>query len=236
MDEMDRQPSVVEREFDGLAADYESNRLSRWYKAHADEILEHCPEQLTGDVLDIGCATGYLLRRLSEKTTNAALVGVDLSPNMIAEAKRKTAGAPPGRFRFFPGDWEDLDRDTLQRLNGFDFRLMVCANAFHYFAKPREAAEDMYKMLGENGILLVLEREKHDSPLTAFWGFLHRHFIKDQVSFYSATELVDLLREVGFEDVRVMKTINRYFWKGKLFTSIALIGCTKRTGTGRQNG
>ena len=220
---MEKQRSVVEGEFDELAGDYESNRLSQWYKAHGEEILQHVPDRIRGDILDIGCATGHLLRRLSGRCPNGTLVGIDLSEKMVAEARGKAAAAPSGRYQFYQDDWEALSTETTEALRGFNFQLIVCANAFHYFADPRMASREMYKMLGENGILLLLEREKHDSPLTALWGFLHRHFIKDQVSFYSTRELVSMLKSAGFSDVRVVRTIKKYLWKGKLFTSIALI-------------
>ena len=37
--------SSVREEFDGKAAEYESNRLAGWYQAHADEIAKHCPNR-----------------------------------------------------------------------------------------------------------------------------------------------------------------------------------------------
>ena len=228
--EMENQHSVVQKEFDALAAEYESNRLSRWYKAHSDEILNHCPQPITGDILEIGCATGHLLRQLSQRAPQAALVGIDVSPEMIAAANRKSAGASSSRLVLLADDWEDLGENSLEILRRFNFQLIICANTFHYFRDPRKASEKIYKMLGDNGILLVLEREKLNSPLTTLWDLLHRYFIKDQVRFYGAGELVDLFRDAGFEDARIVTTIRRYFWKGKLFTSIALIRCKKRMG------
>lgn len=44
------------------------------------------------DVLDLGCGTGELLRVLARKWPEARLVGLDLSPEMLAHAQRKDYG------------------------------------------------------------------------------------------------------------------------------------------------
>ncbi len=224
------QQSVVEQEFDALAGEYESNRLSRWYKAHSQELADLGPELRVGDILDVGCGTGYLLRQLSPKYPRAKLVGVDTSSEMIAQANRKIIAARYDDFCFVHDDWERLSTRSLEILGRFDFRLIVCANTFHYFKDVRNASKAMYNMLSEDGILLVLEREKLASPLTSLWGLLHRHVIKDQVEFYDTRELSDILTGAGFEDVSVVKTIKKYFWRGKVFTSIAIVKGRKRMG------
>ena len=51
-------------QFDNLAAEYEHNRLSGWYKAQADYAIAELGELESGLVLDVGCGTGWLLRKL----------------------------------------------------------------------------------------------------------------------------------------------------------------------------
>ena len=40
-------------------------------------------------VLDMGCGTGAILEKISKENPKAFLFGLDLSENMIAEAKKK---------------------------------------------------------------------------------------------------------------------------------------------------
>lgn len=218
--------NVVQREFDTLAGEYETNRLAGWYKAHAEEILRHCPNTLNGDILDVGCGTGYLLRLLSAKYPGAGAVGMDISPNMIAEASSKS---PSGgqELCLMTDNWEQPESGNFDKLTQRDFGLIVCANAFHYFQNPLAAIQRMRRLLAPGGILLVLEREKSASLMTSLWGLAHRHLIKDQVEFYATDEILDFFTQAGFDDARVVSTIRKYFWKGKLFTSIALIKATK---------
>lgn len=44
-------------------------------------------------VLDIGCGTGRLLRRMRDRWPAASLVGVDLAEGMVAQARQRTPGA-----------------------------------------------------------------------------------------------------------------------------------------------
>ena len=165
--------NVVEKEFDAKADQYESNRLAPWYKAHAQEIVNYCPQHLDGDVLDIGCASGYQLRLLSDRYPQSRLVGLDLSPNMISQAQAHI-DENSKRFYFINDNWENLRGESQQALSQFNFKLIICANTFHYFVDPPQAIKQMYERLDSGGMLLLLEREKSSSALTLFWGFLHR--------------------------------------------------------------
>ena len=213
--------NIVAAEFNAKAGEYESNRLADWYKAHAEEIAKHSPALASGDVLDIGCATGYQLRRLADLNPNSKLVGIDLAAEMISQAKRISPESD--RFHFVCDNWELLSPQTADLLKQFNFKLIICANTLHYFLDPQQAVRQMYDQLDTGGTLLILEREKSNSLLTSIWGGLHRHFIKDQVEFYAADEIKQLLQQIGFQQTDVASTIVKYFWKGKLFTSIALV-------------
>ncbi len=216
------QNNVVKNEFDLKAGHYETNRLAQWYKAHANEILNQVHDFDSGDILDIGCATGYQLRLLCERFPDAKLVGLDISDKMTQQASEYCEQLSRD-IHFITDDWENLTDESRTMLENYSFRLIICANTVHYFIDPIRAIRQMYEMLDRDGMLLILEREKTSSPLTLLWGVLHRHLIKDQVEFYSADTIMAYLSQAGFKNVNVLSSIKKYFWKGKLFTSIALI-------------
>jgi len=216
--------SVVEREFDALAPEYERNRLAPWYQAQADEVLRACPEPGAGDILDVGCGTGYLLRRMLRTRPAARGLGIDLAGEMVRQASRLAAENHIDNVRFIRADWESLDPCVLEE---YDFRLAFCTSAFHYFSNPGAATVKLYRALGPGGSLYLVERNKSRSLMTGIWGWLHRHWIRDNVSFYELEELQSLLRAAGFARVRTLRTINRVLWKNKLYTSVALIECTR---------
>ena len=224
--------NVVEQEFDALAAEYEYNRLASWYQAHADEMLQHCITIEEGDILDIGCGTGHFLREYMKGKPGLKAVGVDVSSSMIVEASRKAQEAGLENVKFIHADWESM---SLAPLSGYNFNIIFCANAFHYFTDPQAASDKLYKLLSDGGMLYVLERNKARSLLTLFWGFLHSTFIKDQVVFYKNSELINFFEKSGFTGVRIIRSIKKYFWKNKIFTSIVLLEGKKSDAAGNDS-
>lgn len=212
--------NIVETEFNALATEYEDNRLSDWYKAHADEILKHSPIIEKGDVLDVGCSTGHFLRAYCKDKPGVRALGIDLSSAMIDVARQKADAAGLDKLDFIHADWETLD---FGQLKDYHFKIIFCANAFHYFTDPQTATDKLFNHLTEDGTLYVLERNKARSLMTFLWGILHKVLIRDQVIFYKTSELIDFFEKAGFKRVRVLSTIKKYFWKNKLFTSIVLL-------------
>jgi len=214
--------NVVEKEFNTLASEYEENRLADWYQAHAQEILKHCSMLEAGDVLDVGCGTGHFLRAYVRDNPGVRAVGLDISSEMISVAKNKARAAGLDKIKFIHADWETVEPDLLK---AYDFKIIFCANAFHYFKQPETATLKFHEQLGKDGTLYLLERNKSRSLLTFVWGVLHKVLIKDQVIFYKTSELLEICEKVGFSKLKVLRSIKRYFWKNKLFTSIVLLQC-----------
>ena len=216
----DEQVNVIEKEFNDLAAEYETNRLSDWYQAHADEILKHCLDLEEGDILDAGCGTGYFLRSYLKGKPHIRAVGIDTSLTMIDEAKEKASTAEIRNLEFIHANWEKLDPDLFK---DYRFKAIFCANVFHYFSDPQSATDRPFKQLAEGGTLYVLERNKTFSPLTLLWGFTHKVLIKDHVMVYKTSELVSFFEKAGFKHIKILSSIKKYFWKNKLYTNIVLL-------------
>lgn len=219
--------AIISKEFNSLAGEYESNRLAPWYKAHGEEILEICKNLTIKNVLDVGCGTAYLLRELCKTKPDINAFGMDLSAEMISAAEKKAAAENINNLQFINADWEALNDKKFIDLKETGIDLIICANVFHYFTAPQIATHKFYELLDSGGRLIILERDKSSSPLTFLWGLLHRHLIKDQVEFYTKTELIHFFKKAGFRTVSISQSIRRYFWKGKLFTSIAVLNCQK---------
>ncbi|HEV7266447.1 MAG TPA: methyltransferase domain-containing protein [Falsiroseomonas sp.] len=215
-------PSAVEAYFDSVAETYDTARGAGWYRAHAEMLLK-----LAGDLpprarlLDIGCATGHLLRRAAHLNPGIAGIGIDVSRRMVEMAQNTSAGLPG--LRFLHHDWEQPEdseqADWVQ--DGFD--LITCLSCAHYFAAPEEAFRRMRSMLRPGGRLLLLERDQDGSPATTVLGLLHRHILRDGVRFYGAAGLVKMLRKAGFRQAEVSMRLRRFAWKGKLVTSLAIV-------------
>jgi ubiquinone/menaquinone biosynthesis C-methylase UbiE len=59
-------------------------------------------------VLDLGTGTGVVALALAERYPEAEVVGIDLSPGMVEEARQKLSPELAGRVRFEVGDASGL--------------------------------------------------------------------------------------------------------------------------------
>jgi ubiquinone/menaquinone biosynthesis C-methylase UbiE len=107
-------------------------------------------------VLEIAPGPGYLAIELV-RLTGCRLVGVDISHTFvrIAGENARKAGL---RIDFEQGDAADLPFPAEQ----FDF--IVCRAAFKNFARPLAALDEMYRVLNDGGIALIIDLRKDFSP------------------------------------------------------------------------
>jgi ubiquinone/menaquinone biosynthesis C-methylase UbiE len=215
---------TIADEFDRLAFEYENNRLSEWYKGHAEIIMKALPDSLSGCLLDIGCGTGWLLRQIVKSRNDITAIGIDISRKMIAAARKAAVQEDVADLDFLQGNWETLD---LSILSGNNISAVLCANAFHYFVDPGNAARRMYQILNHSGQFFLLERDKADSGLTIIWNILHKYIIKDYVQFYQLSELNNFFQNAGFCKTLTQTKIRKLFWKKKLYTNMVLLSGQK---------
>lgn len=210
--------------FDSRAKGYESGRLGAWYKAQGQLVIERARLQAGQAVLDVGCASGWLLRGLAHRYAGITGLGLDLSPKMVEIARERARVEAIGGLTFVAGDWMALDPVLLLQAHGIRAAdLVCCVSTFHYFADPQVALDKMFQVTGSGGRLLLLDRARDRSPTTFAWELVHRFVLRDIARFYRSDQLLSLLEAAGYRDARVETTVRRLFWKGKLVTSLTLV-------------
>jgi SAM-dependent methyltransferase len=101
-----------------------------------------------GSVLDAGCGTGELARRLAPRV--GRVDAVDISPAMLEQA-RALPGADASNIRWLHGRVEDA------RLRP-PYALIVCGDSVHWFDWPT-AMQRFRTLLTEHGLLAIASRE-----------------------------------------------------------------------------
>jgi SAM-dependent methyltransferase len=103
-------------------------------------------------VLDVGCGVGRWSRVLAAR--GASVTGIDVSPTMIAEARRRTTGVPlRGRCRFLVQDLAALQA-------GDKFDLVLSVTVLQHIVEVdalRAALQRMVQHLAEDGAMVLLE-------------------------------------------------------------------------------
>jgi ubiquinone/menaquinone biosynthesis C-methylase UbiE len=114
----------LRRMFDGLAPTW-GTRIGEHHLWAIDLALEGLPPP--GRILDLGTGTGVVAIALAERYPEAEVVGIDISPGMIEEARRQLRPELAGRVDFQVGDASALDCPDA------GFELVVLSNMIPFF-------------------------------------------------------------------------------------------------------
>jgi ArsR family transcriptional regulator len=156
--------------------------------AHLDRLVDLAGTP--GTVVDLGTGTGVLLPRLARSSRR--VIGVDASPEMLDEARRRAeeqglAGA-------------DLRLGALEHLPLSDGEAdaMVANLVLHHVADPPAVLREIRRGLAPNGRLVIAELAEH--PDDAFWRNLGARW-----PGFRPAELGRWLEAAGFAAVRTEK-------------------------------
>ena len=169
-------------------------------KSSSKSITDNCSDMtinLTAStdilsVLDVGCGNGTLLSKLSNAMKLHGF-GVDLSPQMIANAKLRSPD-----FNFTASGCESIPFDD----NSMDI-ITVCA-AFHHFPDVNKFASEASRLLKAGGHLYVADI---NLPIIIrhFANFLAPLSKSGDVKIYSQKEIASTFKAVGFRLVCATK-------------------------------
>jgi SAM-dependent methyltransferase len=152
------------------------------------------------NVLDVGCGTGFLAMRMAELGHTA--VGVDLSEEMLAEARRKTEGIGLA-VRFQLGDAEAPPQD------GAPYDVILERHVLWTLPQPREAVHTWQTLLKPGGLLILIEGIFEMSDRTVYPQ------LEAQLPLYGGRpgeELASLLAAEGFVQTAVRPLMDAALW------------------------
>jgi ubiquinone/menaquinone biosynthesis C-methylase UbiE len=151
-------------------------------------------------VLDVGCGTGFLAMRMAELGHTA--VGVDLSEEMLAEARRKTEGTELA-VTFQLGDAEAPPPD------GAPYDVILERHVLWTLPQPRDAMRAWQALLRPGGLLILIEGIFEMSDHTVYPQ------LEAQLPLYggrAGEELASLLEAEGFVQTGVRPLMNAALW------------------------
>lgn len=140
------------RAFDDRAASYESGRHGRLHQEISDRVVELALSLVPAPrrVLDVGCGTGYALRRLAARLPQAGeFLGVDAAPKMVEVAR---AASRDERLSFTEG--------TAERLPVGDgaYDLVVSTTSFDHWADQAAGIRECARALAPGAALVLTDQ------------------------------------------------------------------------------
>jgi ubiquinone/menaquinone biosynthesis C-methylase UbiE len=158
-------------------------------------------------LLDAPCGTGALESWLSVHHPTVRVVGVDASRSMLSFAKAKHVDA----------GYTWLQADVLCiPLDDASFDVVVCANSFHCFDRPREVLAEFRRLLKPNGRLILLDW-CDDFLLCKLCSVWFRFVDRAYRRMFTSAECRRLLGETGFRIRSSQAFRHRIVWGLMLF-------------------
>jgi ubiquinone/menaquinone biosynthesis C-methylase UbiE len=144
-------------------------------------------------VLDVGCGTGVLLRRLKRIFPESIVWGLDLSAHMLTHALPKNIDNNP--FQVTRGDSEFLP------FSSGSFDAVLCSNSFHHYPRQEVVVGEMRRVLKPGGIACIV-----DGSIDGLIGkMIFRGIVETvegDVHHCSKAEYAVLFEKGGFTDIR----------------------------------
>ena len=176
------------------------NEFNRWAEAGRGDGMEkdHLPITLpvldkmhlraTDNVLDVGCGSGWLARRIAQAVPDGRVVGMDVSDEMIRLARRSS-----------------LDHDNILYVEGEAaeipwepnfFQHAISVESAYYWPDPAAGLQEFHRVLRPGGRAWILINYYQDNPHCHQWGPL----LAIATHLLGAEEWTALFRAAGFSD------------------------------------
>ncbi|MCG8366542.1 MAG: methyltransferase domain-containing protein [Pseudanabaenales cyanobacterium] len=161
------------RFFDRWAPTYDWLLPSVFYQAVHKRLLEYIQLSEQAHVLDIGCGTGRLLDRLAKRFPHLQGIGLDLSPEMLRQARRNNHYRP--RLIFIQGVSHAMPFVENQ------FEAAFNTISFLHYPDPQRVLQEVHRVLQPGGRFYLVDYTLSE------WrsGMQQRLFSPIRIRFYS---------------------------------------------------
>jgi len=186
------------REFTKAAGIYESGHAGVYELCKKDypHILEEIRKEDFETLLDAGCGTAPMLSLLTEEFPDKHYTGLDLTPEMIKQAKAKHLK----NTEFYVGDCEHLPFPDNQ------FDIVINSQSCHHYPNPQAFFDGVFRVLRPGG-RLILRDMSVPKPLMWFVNGVEMPVINlfghGDVRVYSIDEVRNFCRTAGLRPEKI---------------------------------
>ena len=171
--------------------------FNRWAEAGRGDSMEqdHLPITLpvlskmrlaaSDNVLDVGCGSGWLSRRIGKTVSEGRLVGMDISDEMIRIARRNSADQH--NLMFMVGEVAEIPWQP-----DF-FSHVISVESAYYWPNPAAGIKEIFRVLQPGGSAWMLINYYRDNPHAHQWGAQ----LAVPTHLLSAEQWSELFRQAG---------------------------------------
>jgi SAM-dependent methyltransferase len=172
--------------------------FNRWAEAGRGDSMEqeHLPITLpvlskmrlaaSDNVLDVGCGSGWLSRRIGKVVPEGRLVGMDISDEMIRIARRNSVDQH--NLMFVVGEVAEIPWQP----NFFSH--VISVESAYYWPNPAAGIKEIFRVLQPGGSAWILINYYRENPHGHQWGAR----LAVPTHLLSAEQWSELFRQAGF--------------------------------------
>lgn len=207
------------QDFTTIAKRYKETSIIQ--NSAADILLALLDIKTNESILDVGCGTGNLTKKLFD-LSNGYVVGIDPSIGMIEESKRNYGK----EIIFQVGSAEDVSFSNV-------FNVIFCNSAFQWFHDVQKSINSLYHALkskGRVGIQAPAKKEYCPNFIQAIKavetnntiGSLYQNFKNPWFFLDTAKEYADMFLHLGFEvPFSEIQTIETFHFPEEVYSIFA---------------
>jgi ubiquinone/menaquinone biosynthesis C-methylase UbiE len=179
-------------------------------------LLDQVPLRAWNRVLAVECGDGWVAEEAWRRLGRGYVCGVDMSPAMTELAERLRGVSKHLEFKVWDGERLPFPKGS--------FDCVLSSFALHRYAAPATVLGEIRRVVHSEGELYLLEPDRRSfRGLYALWDYYFRLADPGHNRYYSASELLRMVDDAGFENAGVLKSYERLLQGGKLLAGAIVI-------------
>ena len=171
--------------FDAWAKTGRSEEMGKGHGTTVNQFLDKLFLKGNFRFLDIGCGNGWVVRKMSEKSSCIKAIGIDKSKMMIKNAKSKISSKKENYFVTELESWNTKEK----------FDIIFSMESLYYADSIELALKKIFKLLKPGGQFFCGTDFYTDNKATAKWAKI----MKIQMHLHSKKEWKEFFQNSGFK-------------------------------------
>lgn len=194
------------------------------YLEMLEEVMEKMGLAPGQRILDVGCGTGNLERKILDAQPTNEIIGIDIAEKMLEKARNKFKKGETASFSL-----TDFNQATAYQDGYFD--RIVSINSFYALNNLEKAVWKFYRLLKPGGKIIIANPHEKSRILKIFLAqkkvignfrflislltnlpnilfilMINFLFLRPNKNFLSFDEMQEILRKIGFENIEISLT------------------------------